>query len=154
MLADFFTKPIQGELFRFFRNIIMGYVSVVDIIGVNNELKERVENWGKYSEGLISRLPDYKEITKKQKDTKDPIIGGTTCESVVGNSNVRTTNGNNAEERTYDKNIKNKERKQRSKRTYDLDKLTGNVRTNADLTIGSGKIQTTINKKHNGRNCH
>ena len=51
MLADFFSKPIQGELFRFFRNIIMGYISVVDIIGVNNELKERVENWGKYSEG-------------------------------------------------------------------------------------------------------
>ena len=87
----------------------MGYASVADIIGVNNELKERVENWGKYSEGLISRLPDYKEITKKQKDIKDPIIGGTTFESVVGNSNVRTTNGNNAEERTYDKNIKKKQ---------------------------------------------
>ena len=67
MLADFFTKPIQRELFRFFRNIIMGYVSIADIIGVNNELKERVENSGKYSEGLISRLPDYKEIAKKKE---------------------------------------------------------------------------------------
>ena len=106
-------------------------------------MKERVENWGKYSKGLISRLPNYKEIIKKQKDIKDP----TSCEPVGADSNVRTANSNNTEERAYVKNIKNKERKQRSKRTYDLDKLTGNVRTSADLTIGSGKIQTTINKK-------
>ena len=72
---------------------------------------EHVENWGKYSEGLISRLPNYKEIIKKQKDIKDPIIGGTSCEPVGGDSNVCTANSNNTEERAYVKNIKNKERK-------------------------------------------
>ena len=56
MLADFFTKPIQGELFRFFRNILMGYVSIIDVINVNDELKERVEKWAKYSHGLTSHL--------------------------------------------------------------------------------------------------
>jgi len=25
MLADFFTKPLQGQLFNFFRDVLMGY---------------------------------------------------------------------------------------------------------------------------------
>ena len=28
MLADFFTKPVQGSLFKFFRDIITGYESI------------------------------------------------------------------------------------------------------------------------------
>ena len=46
MLADFFTKPLPGELYRFFRNIVMGYVSIVDLISGLSENKERV---GKYN---------------------------------------------------------------------------------------------------------
>ena len=49
MLADFFAKPLQGSLFRFYRDIIMGYVSVNDIIGDNPKIKERVENWKKFA---------------------------------------------------------------------------------------------------------
>ena len=56
MLGDFFTKPTQGELFRFFRNIIMGYISAHDVIGVDSEMKERVEKWGKYKDKLISLI--------------------------------------------------------------------------------------------------
>ena len=44
MLADFFTKPLQGELFRFFRSIIMGYAPISGILDLNGEIKERVEN--------------------------------------------------------------------------------------------------------------
>ena len=43
MLADFFAKPLQGNLFRFFRYILMGYVYIEEIIKDNNEMKERVE---------------------------------------------------------------------------------------------------------------
>ena len=56
MLGDFFTKPLQGQLFQFFRNIIMGYVPAHQVITVNPEMKERVENLGKYKTELISKM--------------------------------------------------------------------------------------------------
>ena len=43
MLADFFTKPLQGNLFWCFRDILMGYVSIEEIITNDIEMKERVE---------------------------------------------------------------------------------------------------------------
>ena len=42
MLADFFTKPLQGNLIRFFRDILMGYVPIEEIIKYDIEMKERV----------------------------------------------------------------------------------------------------------------
>ena len=53
MLADFFTKPLQGQLFNFFRRIIMGWDSIYDIISLNDEMKERVEKQKKYNLRLI-----------------------------------------------------------------------------------------------------
>ena len=44
MLADFFTKPLQGTLFKFFKDIIMGYVPIQQFIVGTNEIKEHVEN--------------------------------------------------------------------------------------------------------------
>ena len=58
MLADFFTKALQGELFRFFRSIIMGWTTILDVIAVNDEMKKRVEKWSKYENKLISSLKD------------------------------------------------------------------------------------------------
>ena len=42
MLADYLTKPLSGSLFRLFRDIIMGHVSIDKLF--NHALKERVEN--------------------------------------------------------------------------------------------------------------
>ena len=42
MLADFFTKSLQGNLFRFCWDILMGYVSIEEIIQDDIEMKERV----------------------------------------------------------------------------------------------------------------
>ena len=42
ILADFFTKPLQGTLCRFFRDILMEYVSIKEIIQDDIEMKERV----------------------------------------------------------------------------------------------------------------
>ena len=46
MIADFFTKPLQGNLFRFFRDIILGYkhISELDKVGEKLSSEERVEN--------------------------------------------------------------------------------------------------------------
>ena len=44
MLADFFTKPLQSELFRFMRSIIMGFTSITNVLDQHSEIKERVEN--------------------------------------------------------------------------------------------------------------
>ena len=46
MLADFFTKPLQGILFKFFKDIIMGYVSIDDLTVDTNGIKEHVGNFG------------------------------------------------------------------------------------------------------------
>ena len=44
MLADYFTKPLQGKLFRRFRQVIMGYVHINDLLlDPDFLLKERVE---------------------------------------------------------------------------------------------------------------
>ena len=43
MLADFFTKPLHSNFFRFFRNILMDYVSIEEIVKNDIEMKERVE---------------------------------------------------------------------------------------------------------------
>ena len=45
MLADYFTKPLQGKIFHIYRDIIMGYKPITDLLS-KIELKERVENQG------------------------------------------------------------------------------------------------------------
>ena len=52
MIADYFTKPLQGRLFKLFRDVIMGYRPLDDII---NEIpmKERVGN--KIENRIVSR---------------------------------------------------------------------------------------------------
>ncbi len=50
MLGDLFTKPLQGNLFRRFREIVMGRVSIEEIIEFTNPIKERV---GNISEELV-----------------------------------------------------------------------------------------------------
>ena len=45
MLADFFTKPLQGHLFRRFRGVILGHCCHIDTLRINPALplEERVE---------------------------------------------------------------------------------------------------------------
>jgi hypothetical protein len=56
MLADFFTKPLQGVLFRIFRDIILGSVSVdyLDLVhdtALDTHAKERVEEIRQFERG-------------------------------------------------------------------------------------------------------
>ena len=41
MLADYFTKPLQGQLFNKFRNVIMGFVHISSLNQESTENKER-----------------------------------------------------------------------------------------------------------------
>ena len=45
MLADYFTKPLQGRLFHLFRAVIMGWAHI-DTLKSSSTPKERVENMG------------------------------------------------------------------------------------------------------------
>ena len=71
MLADYYTKPLQGSLFRFFRNIIMGYTSISDIIDEVPEIKERVRNLAQYKSEMLSKVEEH--FTKKSKDSEEHL---------------------------------------------------------------------------------
>ena len=44
MIADYFTKPLQGRQFTLFRDLIMGYKHIDDILSeIRSAAKERVE---------------------------------------------------------------------------------------------------------------
>ena len=44
MIADYFTKALQGKAFKMFRDLIMGYVHINDLLQeIENSIKERVE---------------------------------------------------------------------------------------------------------------
>ena len=46
MLADYYTKPLQGSLYRKLRDVIMGFKHILTLKGPNNqtfEMKERIE---------------------------------------------------------------------------------------------------------------
>ena len=42
MLADYFSKPLQGYLFKKFRGVIMGYKHISTLKWTSFEIKERV----------------------------------------------------------------------------------------------------------------
>ena len=41
MLGDFFTKPVQGNLFRKFKDAVMGHTHVKDLQGPTHSLTEK-----------------------------------------------------------------------------------------------------------------
>ena len=65
MLADFFTKPLQGSLFKFFRDIIMGYKSIEAVlpdtykITLSPKIKECVENGEKNNKTIYREKMIY-----------------------------------------------------------------------------------------------
>ena len=71
MLADFFTKPLQGSLFRFFRDIIMGYTSITEILDEHPKIKERVENLKNYKSEILNKVEDH--IKRNNIRTKEYV---------------------------------------------------------------------------------
>ena len=53
-IADYFTKPSQGELLDLFRDLIMGYKHIGDILAdIESTAKEHVVNQNKVTENSI-----------------------------------------------------------------------------------------------------
>jgi hypothetical protein len=86
MLADFFTKPLQGALFRKFRDVILGYAHINSLsIAVSNQ--ERVGE-GSFDDDTVSSTDreqpqphdtDWVEvIPKKVKKIRSKSNGGET----------------------------------------------------------------------------
>ena len=51
MISDYFTKPSQGTLFKIFRDIIMGYKIIGEVLAdIESTSKERVLNKNKVTE--------------------------------------------------------------------------------------------------------
>lgn len=64
MLADYFTKPLQGKLFHTLRNIIMGNTTIFDMMSKYYPIKERVEN----NRNLEREEKDRESKTKIRKE--------------------------------------------------------------------------------------
>lgn len=57
MLADFFTKPLQGNLFRKFRDVVLGYVHIDTLTQTPQvSVEERVEDQAKTDEVRMSTV--------------------------------------------------------------------------------------------------
>ena len=71
MLGDFYSKPLQGELFRYYRAILMGHVSIEEIIHRTLKMKECVgENSisSKYDSRLIFKMDEQnKKLAETEK---------------------------------------------------------------------------------------
>ena len=85
MLADYFTKPLQGAVFQRFRDVIMGYTHINDLLLDDDfMLKERVEN--------------LNIVIKKQNQASDHRTRGRTYAEAVmnGNKNLKNVRDKNA----------------------------------------------------------
>mmetsp|Transcript_19868 Transcript_19868/g.22531 ORF Transcript_19868/g.22531 Transcript_19868/m.22531 type:complete len:213 (-) Transcript_19868:60-698(-) len=72
MLADFFTKPLQGALFRKFRAVIMGWEHIDSLkSSTTHVIKERVGN-----------TDFYKKVLTQPAENDTPINGDTTHEHI------------------------------------------------------------------------
>jgi hypothetical protein len=87
MLADFFTKPLQGALFRRFRDVLLGYAHIdtlaADLLKYRAEpspspVEERVGN-DRSDEGIVNEkyeeeIDDEGFITVRTKKTKREMM--------------------------------------------------------------------------------
>jgi hypothetical protein len=96
MLADYFTKPLQGRLFHLFRAVIMGWAHIDTLkLAPSSMSKERVEDMGTSDDATKSQLT-YAQAVKglnkpivknsllsRTKDKRFSTTGATTTRSVV-----------------------------------------------------------------------
>ena len=78
MIADFFTKPLQGELFRKFRAVVMGHVHLNEVLLHSDTCKERVEEREK-------ELEKRREESRKIQEKEVPAVFHHDVRDVKGN---------------------------------------------------------------------
>ena len=73
MLADFFTKPLNGKLFHLFRDVIMGYKDIHTLSDNSFSLKERIGNVSK-KENEFKNNTENKGDEQEQKLTYAEVV--------------------------------------------------------------------------------
>ena len=71
MIADYFTKPIQGSLFRKMEDIIMGLVEFLDEERVGLQEKLNKESSGTYKESVTKIHSRIKSMNIKRTEGKN-----------------------------------------------------------------------------------
>ena len=67
MIADFFTKPLQGKTFKIYRDLIMGYKSIDELSKFEiSTIKERV---GQTDKNVIGETSNYNKNIENQEIT-------------------------------------------------------------------------------------
>ena len=104
MLADYFTKPLQGSLYHRYRNILMGYAHISTLIPSTPNVinKERVE------ESSNTQVFTNCERSNKEKGVTfaNPLHG--TFEGTLDGSNENANNSTNDKMKTNNTNNKQK----------------------------------------------
>ena len=76
MIADYFTKPLQGKMFKMYRDLVMGYVHINDILkAIELSSKKPVDKSKNVAVSSITKNGkiSYAEICKssENKDVKE-----------------------------------------------------------------------------------
>ena len=82
MMADFFSKPLQGALFRKLCDVVLGYIHIQSLHQVNEEspVEERVgkdENSNSYTGEIATNDSPTVDSVRKNQMTWTDIIKGT-----------------------------------------------------------------------------
>ena len=75
MLADFFTKPLQGAQFNLLRDIIMGYKHVSELSRIDPVHEERVDVHASTESVSNTDTQADKDMSKSANDDKDIVSG-------------------------------------------------------------------------------
>jgi len=67
MIADYFTKPLQGALFHTLRRVIMGWDHISTVFNQETSFKERVGNTEE-TENMVNAAPKTKKVKLTYKE--------------------------------------------------------------------------------------
>ena len=92
MLADFFTKPLQGELFRRFRDVIMGYKHIDTLLNMpitKKPSKERVEEDGTTNmTGTDGKTSEHDDVRNNRRSYAEIVKGKSVNEQSNGRAKL------------------------------------------------------------------
>jgi hypothetical protein len=93
MLADFFTKPLQGSLFKKFRDVLMGYKHISTLVMPTKQPSEERVGDNLLSDdslGHAGTKKDMSRVTNNKKEGK-PLSGSRKPLTLAPNGRARGT---------------------------------------------------------------
>ena len=125
MIADFFTKPLQGNIFRKFRDMIMGYVNIPSKFFDISKIKERVE----MHERNVPYRKTINNINEETSEEKSVIYNNVKPDTNMKKLDLKSTSSSISSyvnEKRNSNNIHNEIKNSKSKENkIDLDSKEG-----------------------------